>query len=173
MQSKVFCGHSNLRWTKKPTHWCVSPASTPNSEPSTRTTFFIFLRTGFLSWHPRISAMRIQMQKVLIWKTKLTKFVGSTGRTCQATLTATSCRGQGSFCPSLSSSLIFFFMCAHPSVRGIKFFYPNNTRFGQIVTNENGISHVWPWTPSQGPEDSASVVWSKISWSWVGLFSFK
>lgn len=114
------------------------------------------------------------MQKVLNWKTKLKKFVGSTGRTCQVPLTSTSCRGQRSFCPSLSSSLIFFFiLCAHPSLRGIKFFYPNNTRFGQTVINENGVSHVWLWTPSQGPEDSASVVWSKISWSWVGHFSFK
>lgn len=36
----------------------------------------------------------------------------------------------------------FFIMCAHPSLRGIKFFYPNNTRFGQTVINENGVSHV-------------------------------
>lgn len=68
MPSKVFCGHSNLRWTKKPMHCCVSPASTPNSEPSTWTTFYIFLRTGFLSWHPRISAVGIQCKRFWIEK---------------------------------------------------------------------------------------------------------
>lgn len=173
MPSKVFCGHSNLRWTKKPMHWCVSPASTPNSEPSTWTTFYIFLRTGFLSWHPRISAVGIQCKRFWIEKQNSRNLWAPQAERVKFHWHPHPAEDRDLSVPHSAQAWFFFIMCAHPSLRGIKFFYPNNTKFGQTVINENGVSHVWLWTPSQGPEDSAFVVWSKISWSWVGHFSFK
>lgn len=89
---------------------------------------FIFLKTGFLSWHPRISAMRI--------KCKMFWFEKQNSRNL--------CAPQAG-CVNLhwcslyhlaedrdlsvpqAQAWFFFIMCGHPFVRGIKFFYPNDS----------------------------------------------